>query len=811
MNDVEKLTLAALMHDIGKFAQLAGEAVPGSEIDYFKTKNLDIPIESNHFHALQSASFLKKHLQDETIEALIAFHHRPEVVPVEIQFQAKCLSIADWLAHGEYRGDEKNISMEILQQPLKSIFSKIKLNGKASPETFISPSDLSLNLENLFPKSPKELKVPLSEKQYSKIWNDFKTNFSKIDFSKDFEKVISQIYYLLEKFTITVPNFTETGETYIPLFHHLKITAAICSCLISIEPERIEKIYQSLCQNGQGNNISDEKVCYLVGGDISGIQDFIYSVTSQNALRGLRGRSFYLQLLSDAVAKSMLATHDQTLVNIIFIGGGHFFLLLPYAEDLPEKIELIKKAVDLTLFKAHRGKLAFAISTQEISVGDLIENRFNNVFQTLKQNLAIMKRKKFSSLIKDKAIQAELLGPYDIGGEQSVCQICSNELTDEEAEAAESPESAQCDFCKSFIELANDLSRTEILTEIKRDVTFKHPAGKIQSAYQVLNTLGTGFRLKETKSNKGLKYLINDSNFMDKSLDGFHLLPQYAPRNDTNGNIKMLEDFARIATGLETWGVFRADVDHLGLIFKNGLGSNASIAEISTLSYFTSLFFSAQVEYIAKESFKENVYIIYSGGDDMFALGSWSALPQFGEKIREDFKKFTGNPSINISGGIYLAPSEKFPVYQAADSAGDSLEKAKNEGRNKITFFDRTLKWEELKDLEEVNNKITDLLEPSTSDNSDTKVKKLPRSLLQILYAGWAEKERAESAKQISIFRVWRLLYAFKRLKERNNKLAVEIANLENTVLLNKRTVRPNLDVAIRWAEFLTREKKRRK
>ena len=70
-------------------------------------------------------------------------------------------------------------------------------------------------------------------------------------------------------------------------------------------------------------------VALLIGGDISGIQKFIYTIASKKAAKTLRGRSFYLQLLTEAVLRFVLGELELPYTNVIYAGGGHFFLLAP--------------------------------------------------------------------------------------------------------------------------------------------------------------------------------------------------------------------------------------------------------------------------------------------------------------------------------------------------------------------------------------------------------------------------------------------------------------------------------------------------
>jgi CRISPR-associated protein Csm1 len=68
----------------------------------------------------------------------------------------------------------------------------------------------------------------------------------------------------------------------------------------------------------------------LVCGDFSGIQDFIYNIVSAGAARGLRGRSFYIQLLVRwGVGISVTPVGVVSNCTRIYSSGGKFYLLLP--------------------------------------------------------------------------------------------------------------------------------------------------------------------------------------------------------------------------------------------------------------------------------------------------------------------------------------------------------------------------------------------------------------------------------------------------------------------------------------------------
>lgn len=72
-----------------------------------------------------------------------------------------------------------------------------------------------------------------------------------------------------------------------------------------------------------------EPAFLLYTADFSRIQRFIYTVHTEGALRSLRSRSFFLELLMEHYIDELLDGCGLTRTNIIYNGGRHCYLLLP--------------------------------------------------------------------------------------------------------------------------------------------------------------------------------------------------------------------------------------------------------------------------------------------------------------------------------------------------------------------------------------------------------------------------------------------------------------------------------------------------
>ena len=784
--EFQTVILAALLHDIGKFYQRAGHKL-GYEDDYWiqiccKRFHTTYGERYSYQHAVYSGKFIRHYLKGfEEVEILAMHHHMPENVPDNSKrYLAKLITLADWLASGERRDRELDEEFgDPTREPLISIFSRITLNRNKNAPYYVPVNVLDPTLEGMFPTIKHEDAISKNiydPRSYHFLWDQFVREVEQID-KMD---ILDQLLFLLEKYTLCIPSAVYKEKPDLSLFHHLKSTAAITACLyhLQISEDKIDDVLNAIKNGKIEHKVMNESAFLLVGGDLSGIQDFIYSVTSEKALKGLRGRSFYLQLLSESVAKMILRDFNIPESNLLYSGGGHFNLLLPFTKDAEKKLDTIRELVDRILFNAHDGKLAVIIGWHPVKWLDFIN--FGNLWDQLGYFLTKGKRRKFSGLFST-GDAFKVFEPFEKGGEMKACEVCSDEIERE----------GQCSLCRSFASLSLDLANNKAIRVIP--IKPKYFDKKPSDWSNVLEALGYSYSFVKGKDKSA--FVINSTNFLG-IYRGFKFIARNTPKKGED--VMTLEDIASEACGIKKWGILRADVDNLGKIFKEGLGEDKTISRVCMLSYMLSLYFSARVNELAKD-FGKKIYVVYSGGDDLLILGAWSILPKIAQRIYDDFRKFTCH-NLTLSGGIYIAPSKKFPVYQAASEAGEAVKKAKEYQKNKITFLNKAIPWEDMASVHDMAEKIRKLLE-------DYEKNSIPRSLLSVLYAGWQEKDLAEK-KKISMPRLWRVFYAFKKLmkgyKEEDEQLIELNEILKKTI--TDFNLMPYLDVATRWADYLTRK-----
>ncbi|MDI6859981.1 MAG: type III-A CRISPR-associated protein Cas10/Csm1, partial [Methanocellales archaeon] len=612
------------------------------------------------------------------------------------------------------------------------------------------------------------------------LWKEFKEEAGNIQHST-LDSLFTSLYWLLQKYTSFIPSAVYRDVPDIPLFDHLKTTCAIAECLYK--------------NNGEEDFL-------LIGGDISGIQKFIYSITSKGAAKGLRGRSFYLQLLTETVARYVLDQLGMSIANLLYCGGGHFYILAP--SNIESELEEVRREIGRKLLEGHHGELYLVLDWISFSGREFEIGEFGSVWDKIVRKLAKKKKSKFADILEER--YEEIFGPRYEGGTKDICEICGSEKhvrMDDEGRK-------KCVLCGSFEELAKNIATANYMVEIVGDREIKRildggtwedviASFGVRYEFPRTKTLGSD-ELRGIDAEKAIVYRLNDTGFL-MNLDltgvktpvafGFKFLANATPW--AKGMIKDFGELADESKGIDRWAVLRMDVDNLGEIFLKGLGTDQTVSRVSTLSSLLSLFFSGWMEKIC-ERYPEKIYAIYSGGDDLFIVGSWCVIPKIAKKIYDDFMEFSGqNPNITLSGGIYIAPSKKYPLYMVADLAGKALDKSKGvKEKDAITFLDMPIRWSMFNnEITQLKNKLLGLIDAGVS-----------RALLQKLYSIYSEfdmqrKKRGETlAKYDDRYGRWRwlLAYVMARIKVPDDKREM----LEEV----RELVRDNIEhlpIAVRW------------
>ena len=688
-----------LLHDVGKIAYRSG----GRKMN----------------HSAKGYDFLldcwkgRKTEDRKTVLDCVRYHHQEYLKDASLppDSLAWIVYYADNIAASADRREEENGTDSAyfdIRQPLKPVFTK--LNGQH--DGFAVPPYL--------PGSPaaggRFLPVPENSRPLS--MEDYQTILSAIGERVRFLSLadweLNPLLLFLEDSTGTVPSSTYTGEVPdVSLYDHMKITAAVASCLSEyVLAEGITDFKTAFFQRGTA--FRDRPTFLLYSADMSGIQKFIYTVSIKRALRSLRSRSLFLELAMEHYVDELLCACGLSRANLLYIGGGHCYLLLPNTAKTVETLETWNRRFNDWLTDTFGIRLYLADGWTECTANDLTNNPkkaapYKAMFRRVSRAVA---QKKLHRYTAEQVLRMNETYTDDTGRECRVCGRSDTLVPDRDGAAY------VCRWCALFEDLTRDLSK--------------------KTAYILQRGSGGGVDLPLPLQDGGEAFLrLTDKETAIRASTGaVRLYVRNEPSLEGTCTARLnagvyasgdsMDDLAEASEGIKRLGVCRMDVDNLGLAFVVGFEQRdrpdrdperyryVTISRTSAFSRQMSLFFKHYVNGLLDGSAgicsdgltsgpakPLNVALVYSGGDDVFLVGAWNDALEAAQRIQWALDRFTCG-ALTISAGLGLfRPHE--PVRMAAEQTARLEDASKDlDGKNAITLFDAapgfTFPWDDFRE-----------------------------------------------------------------------------------------------------------------
>jgi len=607
---------------------------------------------------------------------------------------------------------------------------------------------------------------------------------------------------ILERYGSYLPS--TTGAADVSLFDHARTTAAIAVCIAGC-----------LNEGGAADQAPvtdrDAPRYLFVRGDISGVQKFIYTITSKGALRMLRARSFFLELITEHAVAKILRNAGAPRTNVILAGGGGFQLLLPNTQKSSEAVETVERQLNTDLERRFGHDLYLALAKAPCAASGIAGDGLTQTLARLGKDLSGQKARKFHERLP------QLFARTNEPGLES-CDVCSRddapvEVYDSKGydpwrNQADADPMQLCETCHMLARAALKMLRSKYLV---RGDDF--------------HIDGTGYGLS-TNSRNALYAL--DGVGDEACLNGAASLPaaRYAMWDEEEQRDQILDfdGLSKRAAGVSRLAVLRMDVDNLGETFRTGLLENMpSFDRYAALSRSFTTFFKMVVPLILAGGYENSLWllddkheraatVVYSGGDDLFIVGAWSDVLEAAVDIRRAFREFVcDNPSVTLSGGISIHKSGE-PLYLMAETAGAAEEAAKgNEtnGREKdsaVLFHegpDARMVKEPVPDAlfwDEVEG-VVELLEQIYAFKDKDGKLPFPRGFTRLLL------EVVDVYEQDGYLSLPKLAYALARMEESGKLKEDERWQRLKRKLLEIETVKKHLRPAATWLDLAERKK----
>ena len=605
--------------------------------------------------------------------------------------------------------------------------------------------------------------------EYAKLWSGFRTSLERIPKShrQNLPLWLDHFDTLWLTFTHAVPAATAFGTIPdISLYDHSRVVAALAAAIWRYHHERGDdrsRVRDRLA----GRRDWDEPKLLFIQGDFFGIQDFIFASggsTTKRAAKLLRGRSFYVALLTECAALRVLEALSLPPTSQIVNAAGKFQIIAPNTDSTIEKLEEVRKDLDRWFLQHTFGQSGIGIAWTPAACNDLQQgSRQDSQFRRLVARL-------FEALDTIKLQRLDLCGksppsPVFDGylesvGEHGPCAVDGR-----------SPADGGDSDGDHLSRLARDqIGIGDLLTKQDRDYLLVARSPLNGPAVDSLKVDLLGFHVAFVADGEASGSFGNDAasgNLLrawDFSLpkDRETHLFRGCARRDVNawvprfneedlaeesrydrfvadesgerriGDIKPFNDLAcearerrrtagepesdsRSRVGVPALMTLKGDVDNLGAIFRQGLDA-PSLSRMAALSRQMNAFFAVHLPFLCHgESRFRNTYTVFAGGDDFFLIGPWTRQMDLAVQLRDDFHRYVArNARISFSAGLAMT-KPGLPVRRIEAMADDSLEDAKALQRktggtkNAVTCFGRTIDWSDFRKLLDVRERLQEL------------------------------------------------------------------------------------------------------
>ena len=435
-------------------------------------------------------------------------------------------------------------------RPLRSIFSH--LNGE-HPGYSVPAARPDGALHDPVQNAPD---IPAAV--YRELYQELTGQLTGLQFSP---AQANALLGLLESQCSALPASTARDEDRdISLYDQLKLTAALAACV----SEYLQQA-DAFSLLDTPAELRREPAFLLYTADFSRIQRFIYTVHTEGALRSLRSRSFFLELLMEHYMDELLDGCGLTRTNILYSGGGHCYLLLPNTATVQQTLADWNRAFNGWLNEQFGVQLFLANGWTPCSANDLC-----NVPAEASPYKALFRR---VNAIAEQHKQH----PYDAAALRALnrvqaipdgtreCKVCGN--------SAQVNAEGLCPWCNRFANLSAQIQN--------------------QSIYLVHSTPRPGaFALPGIRGSKRFLSFSNDSVLCADAVRSYtknRLVRTLSPSiNLFVGDYaasNRIEDLADQSEGIRRVAICRMDVDNLGQAFLAGFEQPDQTDPVQRMKY----------------------------------------------------------------------------------------------------------------------------------------------------------------------------------------------------------------------------------
>lgn len=817
-----RVALAAFLHDLGKFAERARIPEAQESVDGISRRDMNVQLycpkfneRHTHIHAAYTAiafDLLEQHLPklvgwdmspfapwrdrmaDDSIINAAACHHKPDTALQWI------IATGDRLASGFERDefetynstpDEQGQGLNHYTTRQWTLLEQVRLGSSEKQGDMKWRYPLCpLSPKGIFPVEAKEYEKhskQSAQDEYLKLWNNFKDGLEEIPAAhrENLSLWLDHFESLWLAFTHAIPSATVGGIVPdVSLYDHSKSTSALAVALWRYHDDQghdADRVRQELstmwdrkkADSSEAGRAWDTQKFLLIQGDFFGIQDFIFASggeTQKRAAKLLRGRSFYVSMLSELAALKILDTLSLPSTSQVINAAGKFLIVAPNTPETNEKLAAVQQELDgwflaHTFGQAGIGLAWLPASGNDFRHGGGTDSPFRALIKRLFEQLDEVKLRRFNlcgdlpaSPVFDGFLDRfdNTKGPCSIDG-RSPASMTLKEESDIHVSALAHDQINTGRFLVNQDRLLVTRQRIEPLrpgqklNRLELDIFGYHllftRSSEISGDFAGVARNGSLARAWDYSLPESFDGVLWNG-YARRQINGY--VPRFDDVNpwdaDRYRRVENTEDFSphpdEIKTlnhlalddlkpdekgqlkGVEGLMTFKGDVDNLGRIFQDGI-RNPTFSRMAALSRQMNAFFAVYLPWLFSSrdltstgvSYR-NTYTVFAGGDDFFLIGPWHSTLKLAGQMKNDFARYVAqNPEIHFSAGLSMT-KPGLPIRQLAGLGEEALDEAKNyqpaaepdsRPKNAVNCFKETVSWADFDSLMERERQLAKL------------------------------------------------------------------------------------------------------
>ena len=335
------------------------------------------------------------------------------------------------------------------EQPLNQlqlVFDSIHLDRQPSSTPNYRPAwPLEIEVGETYPRIPYAQAVSPSSQNLDHLRSKIQAVVAELQWDN-----LAQLTLFVETFG---SHLSVGSSNDIALIDLARSTAAVAAALV---------------QQPQNHQLA------LIGGDLMGVQKFIYTISSEGALKSLRARSFYLELAAEEVVQQLLTALNLPRTNVIYAGASKFYLLVAATDGLDQIIQGIQAQFNDWLLETFQRKVFLAIALESFPAEQLksvssVESKttpLTQIWQAVNDGLAKQANHKFARNL------GHLLKPQP--SYRSPCKVCHRDDVPEDRlkrlNELEDDSVLVCCTCQNMFRLGDRLPEVKALVRSSRQI-----------------------------------------------------------------------------------------------------------------------------------------------------------------------------------------------------------------------------------------------------------------------------------------------------------------------------------------------------